>query len=222
MKLIIEKNIDVTNKIIIEEESKSKKYFIEGTFLQGAIKNQNGRVYPTDILINEVNKFNNELIQNSRAIGELSHPATPTINLDRISHKIIELKLTENTSTSSTFFGRAKIMDTPMGKIVKNFIDEGIQLGVSSRGMGSIKHINGIDEVQTDYKLITIDIVANPSAPDAFVNGIMENKDYFFDESSSTFKEAKIIREKIKKMTSPELERKKLELFKEYIINLIK
>lgn len=171
-------------KYLVEEASDGKKnYFIEGIFLQAERKNRNGRIYPREILAREVARYNSNYVQQKRAFGELGHPDSPTINLDRVSHMIQSL-----TPDGANFIGKAKIVDTPYGKIVKNLIDEGARLGVSSRGLGSLRQQNGVQMVQDDFYLATAaDIVADPSAPDAFVRGIMEGKEWVFDNGS--FKE---------------------------------
>lgn len=151
-------------------------YFIEGIFMQSEKQNRNGRVYPYSILMKEVANYNNNYIKTSRALGELGHPESPSVNLDRVSHMIKELKVDGND-----VFGKAKLMDTPMGKIAKNLLDEGAKLGVSSRGMGSLDERNGVNYVSEDFMLSAVDIVADPSAPDAFVNGIMEGKEWVWD-----------------------------------------
>jgi len=176
MKLITEVVEEV--QIITEaSESGEKSYMIEGIFMQGNQKNRNGRIYPIDILQREVKRYTDEYINKNRAYGELGHPQGPTINLDRVSHMIKELY-----QDGDNFKGKAKIMDTPMGKIVKNLMDEGATLGVSTRGMGSLKSVGGVNQVQDDFMLATAgDIVADPSAPDAFVEGIMEGKEWVWD-----------------------------------------
>ena len=176
MKLITEVVEEV--QIITEaSENGEKSYMIEGIFMQGNKKNRNGRVYPIDILQREVKRYTDEYINKNRAYGELGHPQGPTINLDRVSHMIKELY-----QDGDNFKGKAKIMDTPMGKIVKNLMDEGATLGVSTRGMGSLKQVGGANQVQDDFMLATAgDIVADPSAPDAFVEGIMEGKEWVWD-----------------------------------------
>jgi hypothetical protein len=176
MKLITELNEDV--KYLVEEKEGKKHFFIEGIWMQGNIGNRNGRMYRTETLEKEVKRYNEQYVDKNRAYGELGHPSGPSINLDRVSHMIKSLR-----REGDNFIGRAKIMDTPMGNIVKNLISEGAQLGVSSRGMGSIKeNKDGIMEVQDDFYLATAgDIVADPSAPDAFVQGIMEGVDWVWD-----------------------------------------
>ena len=177
MKLISE---EATNVEFLTETTKkgSKNYFIEGIFMQANTKNRNGRIYPQEILQKEAKRYSAEFIDKKRAFGELGHPDGPTVNLERVSHMIEELQ-----EVDQNFMGRAKILDTPYGKIVKNLIDEGARLGVSSRGMGSLKPAkDGIQEVQDDFYLATAaDIVADPSAPEAFVAGIMEGKEWIWD-----------------------------------------
>ena len=181
MKLIKEYNEDSLLCEAKVDEAGDKKHFIEGVFLQGNIKNRNGRVYPMETLTNEVKRYSEKYIANNRAFGELGHPDSPTVNLDRVSHLITELR-----PEGDNFIGKAKIMGTPMGEIVKNLINEGAKLGVSSRGMGSLKPgKDGANEVQDDFFLATAaDIVADPSAPDAFVEGIMEGKEWIWDNGA--------------------------------------
>ena len=168
MKLITEQIEDV--KILTEEKDGKKLLYIEGVFLQSELTNRNGRRYPFEVLNREVERYNEEYVKTKRALGELGHPDGPTINLDRVSHRITNLRAEGNN-----FMGKAQILDTPMGKIAKSLLDEGVQLGVSSRGMGSIDKQEGVSIVRDDFMLTTAaDIVADPSAPDAFVNGIME------------------------------------------------
>lgn len=175
MKLIAEHVEDV--QYIVEAKGDSKNVFIEGIFLQGNMKNRNGRVYPVEVLAKEVKRYTEQYIDQSRAFGELGHPEGPTINLDRVSHMVTELR-----QDGDNFIGKAKITDTPMGRIVKEIIAEGGRLGVSSRGMGSLKQSGGASVVQSDFYLATAaDIVADPSAPQAFVNGIMEGKEWVWD-----------------------------------------
>lgn len=164
------------------DEGNPKSYFIEGIFMQGDVKNRNGRLYPSQILEREMHRYSNEFITTNRALGELDHPQGPAINSDRVSHRITEMQRDGNN-----FIGKAKILNTPMGKIVKEFIDEGIKIGVSTRGLGSLKTVNGIMEVKDDFRLATVDIVTNPSGPDCFVNGIMENTEYYYDIASGNW-----------------------------------
>lgn len=194
MKLIREFTESVKYLVETPKGETTKAYFIEGVFLQGEIKNRNGRVYPMDIMKKEVERYTKENIDKNRAYGELGHPDSPTINLDRVSHMIKELKLEGNN-----YVGKAKIMDTPYGKIVKSLIDEGANLGVSSRGMGSLRARNdGTQLVQDDFMLATAgDIVADPSAPDAFVRGVMEGKEWVFVDGKFLEKDIEQVRKEI-------------------------
>jgi hypothetical protein len=193
--------------------------------MQGDIKNRNGRMYPASTLIKEMTRYNKNYVEAKRAYGELGHPAGPTINLDRVSHMFTELK-----QDGSNIIGRAKVMDTPMGKIVKSLIDEGANLGISSRGMGSIKqNKDGVMEVQGDFMLATAgDIVADPSAPDAFVKGVMEGVDWVYDVASSSWTMANAfdqIEEEIKetaKVSTRELEIRAAALFEKFVSSLSK
>ena len=216
MKLISE---EATNVEFLTETTKKggKNYFIEGIFMQANTKNRNGRIYPREILQKEAKRYNTEFIQKKRAFGELGHPDGPTVNLERVSHMIEELQ-----EVDQNFMGRAKILDTPYGKIVKNLIDEGARLGVSSRGMGSLKPVkDGIQEVQGDFYLATAaDIVADPSAPDAFVAGIMEGKEWIWD--NGLLKETKIqeYKNQIKKSSKRDREQTLTKAFENFIVNL--
>ncbi len=172
--------IEEVEYITEEKEGGGKNYKIRGIFMQADIKNRNGRVYPMEVLDEEVRKYNKNFIEQNRAFGELGHPDGPTVNLERVSHMITSLK-----PDGKNFIGEAKIMDTPMGKIVKNLMDEGAKLGVSSRGMGSLKQKGGANVVSDDFYLATAaDIVADPSAPNAFVEGIMEGKEWVWNNGS--------------------------------------
>lgn len=222
MKLISELTEEVSYITEAKDENGSKNYFIEGVIMQGNIKNRNGRVYPTEVLGKEVKRYNETYVAKKRAYGELGHPQGPTINLDRVSHLFTELK-----EDGNNIVGKAKIMDTPMGKIVKNLIDEGAQLGISSRGMGSIKaNKQGIMEVQHDFILATAgDIVADPSAPDAYVRGIMENTEWYFDVASQSWTALEVIEEHIEEVKSNYRqidEAKTLNMFKQFINSLSK
>ena len=174
MKLITETTLGV--RLLTEEKDGKKNYFIEGVFMQSETKNRNGRMYPSSVMSKEVGRYNTEYVAQNRAMGELGHPEGPTVNLERVSHIIKDLRLEGND-----VYGRAKILDTPYGKIVKNLMDEGAKLGVSSRGMGSLKEQDGVNVVQEDFMLASVDVVADPSAPNAFVNGIMEGKEWILD-----------------------------------------
>jgi len=214
MKLIKE-HTEVVNYLIEEDkESGKKNYNIEGVFLQAEIKNRNGRSYPKEILDKEVKRYMKENVKKNRAYGELGHPDSPTINLDRVSHMIKDLKLEGND-----FVGKAKIMDTPYGKIVKSLIDEGASLGVSSRGMGSLKTTkDGTSEVQKDFMLATAaDIVADPSAPDAFVRGVMEGKEWMFVDGKFVEQDIDAVKSSITKATRSQLEEAKLFAFAKFL-----
>ena len=178
MKLISE---EITNaQCLVEQKNGQKEYKIKGIFLQSDIKNRNGRVYPKDILEREVSRYNREFINKNRAFGELGHPDGPVVNLERVSHMVKKLY-----PDGKNFIGEAKVMNTPYGKIVKGLIDEGAQLGVSSRGMGTLENKGGANYVKSDFYLATAaDIVADPSAPDAFVDGIMEGKEWVWDNGA--------------------------------------
>jgi hypothetical protein len=218
MKLITELNEEV--KFLKENKDGRPSYYIQGIFIQGNKKNKNGRVYPMEILEKEVNKYVTELVEKKRAFGELGHPDGPTINLDRVSHMIVELE-----KDGENFIGTAKIMDTPNGKIVKALIDEGASLGVSTRGMGSLKSRGEFQEVQEDFSLATAaDIVADPSAPDAFVNGIMEGVEWVWDngilKASTIERYEEIVEEKVAKRELTQ--EAKLSLFEDFLKKLSK
>ena len=214
MKLISE---EIQNaEYLVEETNGKKSYKIRGVFLQSDLKNRNGRVYPKDILNNEVERYNREFINKKRAFGELGHPDGPTVNLERVSHMITSLK-----PEGKNFIGEAKVMDTPYGKIVKNLIDEGAVLGVSSRGMGSIQQSQGRNLVGKDFYLATAaDIVADPSAPDAFVEGIMEGKEWVWDNGVLKSMEVELYKEEIEKTKRHELATVKADIFKDFIKKL--
>jgi len=214
MKLISE---EVTSaEYLIEEKNGKKEYKIKGVFLQSNIKNRNGRVYPREILVREVNRYTKEFINKNRAFGELGHPDGPTVNLERVCHMVKSL-----TPEGDNFIGEAKIMDTPYGKIVKGLIDEGAQLGVSSRGMGSIINRNGINFVKDDFYLATAaDIVADPSAPDAFVEGIMESREWVWDNGVLKQVDIESWKRQIQEARRTVLEEKKLEVFKSFLTKL--
>ena len=216
MKLITEEVARV--KFIVEGKGAQKKMYIEGVFLQGEIKNRNGRMYPINTLAKEVNRYNESFVKKGRALGELGHPEGPTVNLDRVSHKITSL-----VREGNNFRGKAQLLSTPMGKIAQNLIGEGVTLGVSSRGVGSLKEDHqGCKVVGEDFMLATAaDIVADPSAPDAFVSGIMEGKEWVW--------EGGILRESLASQTKKHintlvdqkrLEEHKLNLFNDFLSNL--
>tara|TARA_B100000427_G_scaffold329370_1_gene345274 strand:- start:1410 stop:2135 length:726 start_codon:yes stop_codon:yes gene_type:complete len=232
-----------TAKVLVEEKDGKKHMFIEGIFLQGNLKNRNGRFYPTEVLEKEVARYNESYVGKGRALGELGHPEGPTVNLDRVSHKIIDLHREGNN-----FVGKAKLLETPMGVIAKNLLDEGVSLGVSSRGMGSLRDTNeGYKVVGEDFMLATAaDIVADPSAPDAFVNGIMEGVDWVWEagllkardsqlvvveettEPVAVKEPEKVVEQAIEKAQTSinkivdlkELDEKKLDIFQNFLSNL--
>ena len=189
MKLVTELVEIVETSIQIDEETKTKSHFLEGVFLQGEIQNRNGRMYPIKTLAKEAARYNTEYVAKNRAYGELGHPNGPTINLERVSHMIKSLHQEGNN-----FVGKAKILDTPYGNIVKNLIDEGAQLGVSSRGMGTLRQQADCHVVQDDFMLSTAaDIVADPSAPQAFVNGVMEGVEWVYDVASKRWDTMQVV-----------------------------
>jgi hypothetical protein len=214
MRLIAEELTEV--KFLTEEKEGKKNYFIEGIFLQSEIANKNGRMYPFKTLQREVAKYHENFIRQGRALGELGHPEGPSINLDRVSHKIERL-----SEDGNNFVGRAKILDTPNGKIAKSLLDEGVRLGVSSRGMGSLKKESTCNVVQDDFMLATAaDIVADPSAPDAFVDGIMEGKEWVWD--NGILKESAIaeIKKEIDQATLRNLQERKISAFDKFLRSL--
>jgi hypothetical protein len=216
MKLITEVTEDI--QYLSEEKNGKRHLYIEGVFLQSNLTNRNNRSYPKEIMRKEVDRYRTEQIDKKRAMGELGHPEGPTLNLDRVSHMITSLK-----EDGDNWIGKAKILDTPMGNIVKNLMDEGAQLGVSSRGLGSLKEKNGINEVQDDFVLATAaDIVADPSAPDAFVRGIMENKEWMMVNGIWTEREMEVAQQIINKSSSRELEEQKLAVFSSFLDRLSK
>jgi len=201
---------------LVEETNGKKNYKIKGIFLQAEMKNRNGRVYPMEVLEKEVLRYNKEFINKKRAFGELGHPDGPTVNLERVSHMITKLH-----PDGKNFIGEAKIMDTPYGKIVKGLIDEGAQLGVSSRGMGSLIQRNGANYVKDDFYLATAaDIVADPSAPDAFVQGIMENKEWVWDNGVLVEKDIEAWKQEVRSAKQRALEEAKLKVFESFIRKL--
>jgi len=216
MKLIREEVESV--EFIVEQKNGKKSMYIEGVFLQGNIKNRNGRMYPMETLRREVGRYNENHVQSGRALGELGHPDGPTVNLDRVSHKIISLR-----ESGSNFIGKAKILSTPMGKIASSLIEEGVKLGVSSRGIGSLKQTReGVNIVGDDFMLATAaDIVADPSAPDAFVEGIMEGKDWVWDGGILREKYAEKTYKQINTLVDQkQLDEQKLSIFNDFLTNL--
>ena len=216
MKLITEEISDV--KFITEGKGSKKKMYIEGVFLQGDLKNRNGRMYPVNTLAKEVNRYNEAFVAKGRALGELGHPDGPTVNLDRVSHKITSLRQEGNN-----FVGKAQLLETPMGKIPKSLLDEGVTLGVSSRGVGSLRESsNGCKVVGEDFMLATAaDIVADPSAPDAFVSGIMEGKEWVWEGGILREQLASQTKKRINTLVDQKrLEEHKLNLFNDFLSNL--
>lgn len=214
MKLIRETVEDVN--LLVEEKEGKKKYFIEGIFLQSELQNRNGRIYPKAVLEREVHRYVKDYVNENRAVGELGHPDTPNINLDRVSHKIVSLK-----EDGNNFIGKALILDTNYGKTVQSLLDGGVRLGVSSRGMGSLKPMKEAQMVQDDYYLATAaDIVADPSAPDAFVSGLMENKEWVWNNGIIQEADIAKIRQDILGATRKNLEEVTLRNFENFLKRL--
>jgi hypothetical protein len=211
MKLFTELVEDV--QYVVEERGGKKDLYIVGPFMQAEQQNRNGRIYRKNILEREVQRYNKEYVDTNRALGELGHPNGPSINLDRVCIKIVELKQSGND-----FMGKAKILGTPMGDIARNLLESGVQLGVSTRGMGSLKEVNGIMEVQDDFFLATAaDVVADPSAPDAFVQGIMEGVNWVWDNGIIKAQQVEQVKETIVKASSKDLQEAKIAAFKQYL-----
>lgn len=214
MKLITEEVTEV--RYLTEEKNGKKEHFIEGVFMQAEKKNRNGRVYPMNILSKEVSRYNSDYIQKNRAFGELGHPDSPAINLDRVSHMITSLH-----PDGSNFIGKAKILDTPNGKIVKSLLDGGASLGVSTRGVGSLKPHNGYQLVQDDFHLATAaDIVADPSAPDAFVRGIMENSEWILTNTGWQQVDFDRAKKLLKEASKADIEAVALKVFQNFVSKL--
>jgi hypothetical protein len=214
MKLITE-NIEDIN-VLVEETAGKKHLYIEGVFLQSEVKNRNGRVYPFNILNREVQRYTEQYVKTGRALGELGHPDGPSVNLDRVSHRIVELR-----SQGSDFYGKARILETPMGNIAKSLLEEGVKLGVSSRGMGSLEERNGTNYVRDDFMLATAaDIVADPSAPDAFVDGIMEGKEWIWENGILREHQIAKYHRYISESNRKNLEERKLKAFGHFLSNL--
>jgi len=210
MKLIKEVFQDIKYLEETREDGK-KNLYIEGVFMQSNKQNKNGRLYPKSVMEKEVNRYQ-ELIREKRSLGELGHPPNPTVNLDKVSHMITELKM-----SGDDVIGRAKILSTPMGKIAESLIMEGAGLGVSSRGLGSLKEKNGVNEVQDDFMLATVDIVSDPSAPDAFVRGIMENAEWVLENGLWKQVQIEQAQKQIKKASKRELQEVKLQVFQKLL-----
>lgn len=205
-----------TIEVLTEEKNGKKTFYIQGPFLQGDVKNRNGRIYESRVLAKEVARYNENFVNKSRALGELGHPDGPTVNLDRVSHKITQLR-----QEGSNFIGKAKILDTPMGRIAGALLNDGVTLGVSSRGMGSLVSRDGANYVGEDFQLATAaDIVADPSAPDAFVQGIMEGVEWYYDTTGKLMRAESAIIQIEEACRSRELEERKLQIFEDYLYNL--
>ena len=217
MKLISEFNDYAVTPVIVEENEKGEKdYFIEGVFMQSDIKNRNGRIYPEQVMKKEVDRYRKEFVDKDRAFGELGHPDGPTINLDKVSHMITKLE-----QDGKNFMGRAKILSTPNGQIVRNLINDGAKLGVSSRGLGSLETRGGAQVVKDDFQLATAaDIVADPSAPEAFVEGIMEGVEWYYDSGILKMKDAEQMRKELRTAKTSKLQETKLNLWKKFVENL--
>ena len=217
MKLISEFNDYGVQPVIVEQNEKGEKdYFIEGIFMQSEIKNRNGRIYPKEVIQKEVKRYNKEFVEKKRAFGELGHPEGPTINLDKVSHMIEKLE-----EDGNNFVGRAKILSTPNGQIVKNLIDDGAKLGVSSRGLGSLESKGNAQYVKDDFQLATAgDIVADPSAPEAFVNGIMEGTEWVYESGILKARDIEDMQKEMKSARLNQLEETKLKLWKRFVGNL--
>ena len=217
MKLISEFNDYGVQPVIVEQNEKGEKdYFIEGIFMQSEIKNRNGRIYPKEVIQKEVKRYNKEFVEKKRAFGELGHPEGPTINLDKVSHMIEKLE-----EDGNNFVGRAKILSTPNGQIVKNLIDDGAKLGVSSRGLGSLESKGNAQYVKDDFQLATAgDIVADPSAPEAFVEGIMEGVEWVYESGILKAKDIDEMQKEMKTARLNKLEETKLNLWKSFVEKL--
>ena len=216
MKLIKELIEEENLQFITEEKDGEKRYYIEGVFMQADVKNKNGRVYGSNMLAEKVEEYSKNFIEKNRAYGELGHPSNPSINLERVSHRIISLR-----RDGSNFVGKAQVSSTPYGNIVKGLLEDGGKLGVSSRGLGSLMKENGILKVQSDFLIVTpADIVADPSAPDAFVEGIMEGREWVWDNGIIREKTVEDYKEIVEKTSSKDLKLMKLKLFEDFLSKL--
>jgi hypothetical protein len=211
MKLITE-TIEDTQTLVESNEAGGKNYFIKGVMMEANTVNRNGRLYESKILIKEARRYTTEYVDKKRAMGELNHPSGPTVNLDRVSHIVTSLN-----ESGNQIYGKAKVIDTPMGRIVKNLIDEGAKLGVSTRGMGSLEKRNGVNYVKEDFTLAAIDIVADPSAPNAFVNGILEGKEWIWDNGFLVEKEIASYQKQLKRTPRRKLEENAIRLFSDFL-----
>ncbi len=216
MKLIKELIEEENLQFITEEKDGEKRYYIEGVFMQADVKNKNGRIYGSNMLAEKVEEYSKNFIEKNRAYGELGHPSNPSINLERVSHRIISLR-----RDGSNFVGKAQVSSTPYGNIVKGLLEDGGKLGVSSRGLGSLMKENGILKVQSDFLIVTpADIVADPSAPDAFVEGIMEGREWVWDNGIIREKTVEDYKEIVEKTSSKDLKFMKLKLFEDFLSKL--
>lgn len=212
MKFLTEESMDV--KYLTEGEQDNKAHFIEGVFMQAEKPNRNGRMYPKKIMESQIISYQNTILER-RSLGELGHPANPSVNLDKVSHLITELKFSGND-----VIGKAKILDTPNGKIAQSFIKEGVKLGVSSRGLGSLLKKGNLNEVQNDFVLSTIDIVHEPSGIDCWVNGLMENAEWIYDSKEGIWKIAEQLKEDLKVTSSKDFDKKAVVAFYKFLNNL--
>ena len=216
MKLIKELIEEENLQFITEEKDGEKRYYIEGVFMQADVKNKNGRMYGSNMLAEKVEEYSKNFIEKNRAYGELGHPSNPSINLERVSHRIVSLK-----KDGSNFVGKAQVSSTPYGNIVKGLLEDGGKLGVSSRGLGSLMKENGVLKVQSDFMIVTpADIVADPSAPDAFVEGIMEGREWVWDNGIIREKTVEDYKEIVEKTSSKDLKMMKLKLFEDFLSKL--
>lgn len=213
MKLITEL-YDNVEYSVLNEATGQKSHFIHGIFMQSDIPNRNGRIYPKNVMETQVNKYQ-DLIKAKRALSELGHPSNPQVNLDKVSHLITELKM-----SGKNVMGKAKILDTPMGKIAKNLLDEGVKLGVSSRGLGSVVEKNGVNVVQPDFLLSAIDLVSDPSGPECWVNGIMEGAEWIYNASTGSWILAEQMKNDIKKMNMNQVVESQAKMFELFLNNL--
>lgn len=212
--LLITEFLEDTTKCLVEQaDDGSKKLYIEGVFMQANRKNRNGRIYPKDVLAEQVRQYNENFVRTNRALGELNHPQSPVVNPERASHRIVALK-----ESGNDFYGKALVLNTPMGNIVRGLIEGGTQIGVSSRGLGTLKaNKDGINEVQSDFKLICVDVVADPSAPDAFVNGIMEGREWVWENGAIREEDVARAKKRILYVSKRALEEEKLRVFKQLV-----
>ena len=216
MKLLREITEDVVPEIVLNESTQEKEYKIKGIFMEADTQNRNNRVYEHKVMSSALNNYK-KLIEQKRALGELNHPSNPQVNLDKVAILINNLEFGPD---NKKVYGEAKVLDTPMGKIVKEFLKEGVKLGVSSRALGSVVTKNGVQYVQPDFRLNAIDIVSDPSGPECFVEGLMESADWIFDEINGVYVIAEKLQEKVSKMSAKEIEAKKLQIFEQFIKSL--